>query len=212
MQYITLKNDPTGRRGLRNLERLLLSLGLGMMSVFVAGSIRGAVASNAERTLFHTVQASGLRRDPMIGSSAIAFSFWSPQRIGYYRQTLARHFDPPLAVLRISRVGLEVPVLEAAIDSVLNHGVGHLSGPSLPGQARTLGIANHDYRVTQIRVVDPTDVSALQSPTMLSLTLAACYPFYFVDSASQRYIVEASLEPSASSKKGKSKSMQKVSG
>ena len=227
----TLKNDPTRRLVLQNLERLLLCLGLGMMSVFVAGSIRGAVASNAELRLFRQLQTSGSSGNPASESPAIDFSLWSPQRISYYRQALARHFDPPLAVLRISRVGLEVPVLEGTNDSVLNRGVGHILGTSLPGQAGTVGIAGHrdgffrvlkgvavgdtieletydgkyDYRVTQILVVDPADVSVLQSHTIPSLTLVTCYPFYFVGSAPQRYIVEASLKSAASSHKGKSK-------
>jgi sortase A len=222
---------------LRNLERLLLSLGLGMMSVFVAGSICGAVASNAELRLFRAVQTSSLRGNPVLGSPAIDLSLWSPQRIRYYRETLAKHFDPPLAVLRISKVGVEVPVLEGTNDLVLNRGVGHIPGTSLPGRSGTVGIAGHrdaffrvlkdvgvgdtieletyvgkyDYRVTQILVVDPTDVSVLQTHTTPSLTLVTCYPFYFVGSAPQRYIVEASLESAASSNKGKSKSMQEVS-
>jgi sortase A len=212
VQYVTFKNDPTGRCLLRNLERLLLSLALGMISVFVVGSIHGAVALNAELTLFRTIQTSDLRDNPMIGSSAIAFSLWSSQRIGYYRQTLARQFDPPLALLRISRVGLEAPFPEGTIDSVLSHVVGHIPGTSLPRQVRAVGIANHNYRVTQILVVNTTDVSILQSHSIPSMTLVTCSPFYFVDSVAQRYVVEASLEPSASSKKGESKSTQKVSG
>src|SRR5882762_6356125 len=40
------------------------------------------------------------------------------------------------------------------------------------------------------------DVSVLQPRSRPSLTLVTCYPFYFVGSAPQRYIVQASVERS----------------
>jgi sortase A len=46
--------------------------------------------------------------------------------------------------------------------------------------------------VDQTLVVHPDDVSVLQPRSLSSLTLVTCYPFYFVGSAPERYIVEAS--------------------
>ena len=43
----------------------------------------------------------------------------------------------------------------------------------------------------RIWIVDPTDVSVLDPTPTPSLTLVTCYPFYFVGSAPQRYIVRA---------------------
>ena len=45
------------------------------------------------------------------------------------------------------------------------------------------------YRVVFTRVVGPDDVSVLDSSTHEILTLVTCYPFYFVGSAPNRFIV-----------------------
>ena len=52
------------------------------------------------------------------------------------------------------------------------------------------------YTVDQIVLVSPNDVSVLQSRSSRALTLVTCYPFYFIGSAPQRYIVEASVRNS----------------
>ena len=49
------------------------------------------------------------------------------------------------------------------------------------------------YLVDSIRIVTPDDVSVLRARGHPSLTLVTCYPFYFVGSAPNRYIVQASL-------------------
>jgi sortase A len=49
------------------------------------------------------------------------------------------------------------------------------------------------YMVDSIRIVNPEDVSVLRARGRPSLTLVTCYPFYFVGSAPNRYIVQASL-------------------
>ena len=47
------------------------------------------------------------------------------------------------------------------------------------------------YRVERTWVVDPDDVSVLDPTPTRALTLVTCYPFYFVGSAPQRFIVRA---------------------
>ena len=42
-------------------------------------------------------------------------------------------------------------------------------------------------------IVHPDDASVLQPRSISSLTLVTCYPFYFVGSAPERYIVQASM-------------------
>jgi len=49
------------------------------------------------------------------------------------------------------------------------------------------------YIVDQIVIVPPDDASVLQPRSISSLTLVTCYPFYFVGSAPERYIVQASM-------------------
>jgi sortase A len=152
----------------------------------------------------------------------VSFDLWSQKRIEAYEHSLIEHFDPPLAILRIAKVNLEAPVLEGTDDLTLNRGVGHIAGTGHPGQEGNIGIAGHRdgffrvlkdigpgdtielvtpsrkdvYTVDQIVLVSPSDVSVLQARSGRSLTLVTCYPFYFIGSAPQRYIVQASVRNS----------------
>ena len=125
----------------------------------------------------------------------------------------------PLAVLRISAINLEVPVLEGTDDLTLNRAVGHIEGTAAPGETGNVGIAGHRdgffrglkdihlgdtfdlftekgnsrYVVDEIVIVSPDDVSVLAPRSKPALTLVTCYPFYFVGSAPLRYIVHATI-------------------
>ena len=52
----------------------------------------------------------------------------------------------------------------------------------------------HTYMIDSIRLVERDDVTVLKSQSLPELTLVTCFPFYFVGSAPQRYIVHASLK------------------
>lgn len=125
--------------------------------------------------------------------------------------------DAVIAVLRIPTVGLEVPVYRGTTEQVLRRGAGLVEGTPAPGSAGNVGIAAHRdthfrglrdvvvgdaieldtlnrtlvYRITDLHVVDPTDVHVLDDTGETVLTLVTCYPFHFVGSAPQRYIVRA---------------------
>jgi sortase (surface protein transpeptidase) len=49
------------------------------------------------------------------------------------------------------------------------------------------------YVVDNVEIVTPDNVSVLRATAVPTLTLVTCYPFYFVGSAPQRYIVHASI-------------------
>jgi sortase A len=208
------------------IDRLLLIVGSLLMAIYVAALVHSAILSRAELKRFQDIQAeqsidTAVRVLP--GSqSKLDISLWSEKRIAAYEQSLAEYFDPPLAVLRISKVHLEVPVLDGTDDLTLNRGVGHIAGTDRPGEDGNIGIAGHrdgffralkdvgpgdtielvtpkhvvTYIVDQIVLVRPDDVSVLQPRSRPSLTLVTCYPFYFVGSAPQRYIVQASIRGS----------------
>ena len=53
------------------------------------------------------------------------------------------------------------------------------------------------YRVTELLIVEPTDVYVLEPTAAATLTLVTCYPFYFVGDAPQRFIVKAVAQPSS---------------
>jgi sortase A len=144
-------------------------------------------------------------------------TLWSPQRIAAWQGTLSLPREVPLAVLRIPRIHLEVPVLEGTSDLILNRGAGHIEDTALPGASGNSGIAGHRdgffrglkdvspgdtieldtieekqiYRIEQAWIVTPEDVSVLDPTPAQSITLVTCYPFYFVGSAPQRFIVRA---------------------
>jgi sortase A len=144
---------------------------------------------------------------------------WSEQRTKDYQASLAAHFAPAIAILRIPKIRVEVPVLDGTDDLSLNRGVGHITGTANPGENGNVAIAGHrdgffrglkdvglgdtiemvtlarteTYVIDHITVVDPNDVSVLAPTPRPSLTLVTCYPFYFVGSAPKRYIVQASV-------------------
>jgi len=148
-------------------------------------------------------------------------TLWSPKRIHAWQLAIHREGPPPIAVLRIPRIGLEVPVLEGTDDSTLDRGAGHIEDTAAPGTDGNAGIAGHRdgffralkdvvpgdaleldlrssterYRIERIWIVEPDDVSVLDGTPARSVTLVTCYPFYFIGSAPQRYIVRAVLAP-----------------
>jgi sortase A len=135
----------------------------------------------------------------------------------------------PLAVLTIPGIGLTVPVLDGTDELTLNHAAGRIRGTAPPGEQGNIGIAGHrdgtfrglrkvskgevielktakgesTYVVDRIRIVSPDEVSVLQPDPTPSLTLVTCYPFYYIGSAPNRFIVKATLtkttEPGLSS-------------
>jgi len=137
-------------------------------------------------------------------------ALWSEPRIAAYRESTELARDVPLGVLTISSVKLEAPIFE---------------GTAEVGASGNLGLAAHRdgyfrvlkdvhvgdtidvqslasttrYRVTEISVVEPTDVQVLAATDNATLTLVTCYPFYFIGEAPQRYIVKGVADTMASS-------------
>ena len=150
------------------------------------------------------------------------FALWSGKRIKDYQESLTRQLSPAAAILRIPKIHLEVPVLEGIDDLTLNRGVGRIPGTARLEEQGNVGIAGHrdgffrglkdigsgdsvdlvtpkgieTYVVDRVVIVNPSDISVLQPRTEPSLTLVTCYPFYFVGSAPQRYVVQATLTSS----------------
>jgi len=70
-------------------------------------------------------------------------SLWSPERIVAWRKAAGEPAATPLAVLRIPRLQLEVPVLPGTDDRTLDRAVGHIDDTALPGADGNSGIAGH---------------------------------------------------------------------
>lgn len=87
---------------------------------------------------FALLQAAALRQPPPPD-----LSLWDAERITAWRQALNEPSAPPLAVLRIRKIRLEVPVLPGTDDMTLNRAVGHIDDTALPGTDGNSGIAGH---------------------------------------------------------------------
>jgi sortase A len=125
----------------------------------------------------------------------------------------------PIARIEIPRLGLSpVVVAEGFSDKVLRRAIGHLPTSALPAQAGNVVLAGHrdtffrplegvrvgdlvilesgdgtkhHYEVEWTEVVEPTAVQVVRDAGYPALTLITCYPFRFVGSAPQRFIVRA---------------------
>jgi sortase A len=204
----------------RIAERILLAIGLSLLLGWAAARFHGKTASDAAIKRFYAEATQGLDAS---SAGGVDFTQWSPQRIEAYKGSLAAKKDLPLAILHIPKIHLEVPVFNDTDDLTLNRGVGRIIGTSHIGGTGNIGIAGHrdgffrglkdvgrndlieliqpertdQYIITDIQIVGPDDVSVLATSPVPTLTLVTCYPFYFVGSAPQRYIVTASKQISS---------------
>jgi sortase A len=124
-----------------------------------------------------------------------------------------------LGLLEIPRLGVSAIVRVGSDSRTLRLAIGHIGGTALPGERGNMGLAAHrdtffrrlgeirpddqvrmvtadgtfDYRVEGTRIVEPRDTWVLDPTEEPVLTLVTCYPFRYVGSAPQRFIVRAHL-------------------
>src|SRR5262249_22726214 len=81
---------------------------------------------------------------------------------------------PPLARLRIERIGLDAIVVEGINAVSLRRGPAHLSDTGMPGESRNCAIASHrDSWFRRLPELEPGDVAELDTP--------GCHYEYVVD-------------------------------
>jgi sortase A len=215
---------------LRALERALIGAGLVFLTVWGVVRFHGELGRQADLRRFAEAR-SNRPLAALPSRSAFDGSLWAPQRIRAHRESLAKKFPPPLAVLRIPRARVEVPVLPGTDAASLNRGVGWIAGTARPGQTGNIGIAGHRdgffrglkdisrgdaleletpegrelFAVADVRIVGPKEVSVLKPTSEATLTLVTCFPFYFVGDAPQRFIVRAVRQGSATENRSASR-------
>jgi len=176
-----------------------------------------ARSTRYDRERFAVLQAASLQAGP------VDQSLWSTVRINAWRNVSGEPAPPPVAMLRIPKIHLEVPVLPGTDDRTLDHGVGLIEDTAEPGMVGNSGIAGHRdgffrglkdivqgdtirldtlhgsfaYRVERTWIVKPEDVSVLEPTPVPAITLVTCYPFYFQGSAPMRFIVRAVRDESS---------------
>jgi len=125
--------------------------------------------------------------------------------------------DGVIGRLDVERLGISVMVLEGTAAKTLRRAAGHIAGTALPGARGNVGISGHrdtffyplrnirrddvvsvttgsgrfSYRVVSVTVVAPSDTAVLDGNEKQVLTLVTCYPFRFIGSAPERFIVRA---------------------
>jgi len=121
--------------------------------------------------------------------------------------------------MTIKRLDRKLPIIQGTSEKQLKQGVGHVISSVLPGENDNLVLAGHRetsfrdlddlqlgdqiliqtelgdfmYEVDHTQIVDEDDETIIVSTGYASLTLVTCYPFDWVGSAPQRYIVNATL-------------------
>jgi len=119
--------------------------------------------------------------------------------------------------LTIPRLHLSAIVREGVGKDTLGLAVGHIPGTAFPGQSGNVAVAGHrdtlflglkgiqandvvqfetlegtyEYQVKSTEIVTPKDVSVLNAGKYSELTLVTCYPFSYIGSAPDRFIVKA---------------------
>ena len=213
---------------IQRAEQILLAIGLTLLAIWGSARFHRTVASRAAIARFEAENATSVAPnisamlDPTI-SSKVDFRLWSIQRIEAFEDSLTKKTDAPLAILRIPKIDLEVPVFNDTDDLTLNRGVGRILGTAQIGRPGNLGIAGHRdgffrglkdiglgdtieilrpggtdrYAVSQVQIVTPADTYVLNPVPKPTLTLVTCFPFYYVGSAPKRYVVTAAIENSS---------------
>jgi sortase A len=203
--------SPPPRRGIRRLERLLLVLGFLSLGYYGYVSAETALYQAVENRELDAILASA----PATPNVVAAGSTFIPRKPAPAQGArIGRIEIPRLGVSAVIRAGADARTLQLA--------VGYIPGTALPGEAGNIGLAAHRdtffrrlrdvragdeirlvtpdgtfaYAVEGTNIVEPRDTWVLNHTPQPALTLVTCYPFNYVGSAPQRFIVRAALRPS----------------
>ena len=212
-------------RLLVKVERVLILTGFALFVAYGLTVVHSRIAARdaviSFRDLQKTVVASVAEKNegPPKTESESDFRLWSRKRVQAYLDSLVKYSEPPIAILRVDRLRIEVPVFNGTDDLTLDRGAGRIIGSGRPGAGGNIGISAHrdgffralkdvrtgdsielelpagiieKYVVDQIQVVSPDNVEILKPRAAPSITLVTCYPFYFIGSAPNRFIVQGS--------------------
>ncbi len=123
----------------------------------------------------------------------------------------------PVGNLIIPKIDFDKVIIKGSDNGSMVYGSGHFSGSALPGEIGNCIIAGHRdtffrrlgeiikgdriylegknsrgwYEVSDIEICHPEDLHWLEPLSERVLTLITCYPFDFIGTAPQRYIIRA---------------------
>ena len=162
-------------------------------------------------------------QDPWTGETVLASylepdqSLWDASQITDYEVALEAEYPPPLGILFIDELNIQVPIFNGTEEHILDRGAGRIKGMAKMDGEGNLGISAHrdsffrglkdiqpgtivlvqsadgveKYAVSDINIVPKEDASVLEDLDRDALTLVTCYPFYHVGAAPNRFIVTA---------------------
>ncbi|WP_339227304.1 class D sortase [Oceanobacillus sp. FSL K6-2867] len=134
---------------------------------------------------------------------------------------LVKEFSPDtgetVGMLHIPRLEADLPIVEGTHEDELAKGVGHYRGTAYPLQNDQIVLSGHrdtvfrrmgeleigdiltielphgefSYKIIETKIVDADDRTIIVPHDEEVLTLTTCYPFSFVGSAPDRYIITA---------------------
>ena len=204
MRTVIIRYSPRGI--FRRIQYLLLLCAVSLLGYCGFVVADGWMYQNRERSEFEQQL-----QNREAGEALRAVSLDAPKR------PVPAAADALIGRIEIARLGLSAMVSEGTGRATLRRAVGHITGMALPGEPGNVGIAGHRdtffrplrniqtddvitlttlsgqyrYRVIFTKVVLPGDVAVLDNTATDSLTLITCYPFYFVGSAPERFVVRA---------------------
>lgn len=193
------------------ISRILIVAGLIMIGVFGFSlydqSTRHSVtleqaqkALEENRTAINEVKAAGNDEDEK--DQPIAFD---------------ADYGEILGVLTIPKLNRSIGIMEGSDDDAMRNGVGHVESTTFPGQQEQIVFSGHretvfrdfgelelgdrfivemtygtfEYEIKEFKIVDSDDTSVIKKMGEEALVVSTCYPFNFIGSAPQRYVVYA---------------------
>ncbi|MFA6957180.1 MAG: class D sortase [Thermoanaerobaculia bacterium] len=194
---------------LRRFELALVLAGVSLLG--------GVLAATAVRWNYQSQQELAYSRADYDATHEYELA---PDRANWFASPARRAPAPdPLAFGRIEipRIGVKAIVREGVDDATLALAVGHMTGTARAGERGNVVLAGHrdtffrglrdirmndrirldvptesfEYRVVALDIVAPEDTGVLGSNGGHDLTLVTCYPFNFIGSAPNRFIVRA---------------------
>jgi sortase A len=94
----------------QKVEYPLIGFGAALVTAFLLLQVYSETGALVGRMSFDAAAPAPAMPTATTVRSGIDFTLWSEKRIRAFQESLAKHFQPPVALLNIPRIHLNVPV------------------------------------------------------------------------------------------------------
>lgn len=183
---------------------LLISFGAWLSTENIYKFVRGNLVAKADSPSSQVVETKQIKQDE------------SEKELYPTRPTIGEE----IGELYIPKLGATLPIYHGTDEDELARGVGHFAGSVLPGENDNSVLSGHNdtvfrklgevgegdqlivrtsageftYIVNKVRIVDEDDRTVIVPKPRATLTVSTCYPFDYLASATERYILVAYLD------------------